>query len=507
MVQSWRAEIHLRNLKKSTGFKVLAAVTLNSSSIGIISLLGSGVASATPAIPPTMSSWYVEDVNTSTAYNTGCAHTQFANSVGMRGTVILDFGGQVNSSTLEEINGLQVSDSQVQSMVVAGAEARSLGWGGVSLVARASGLSIPTVRKAVHELTSAEQAEQLPPGRSRQPGGGRKRAVVLEPGLTDAVSSLVDPDSRGDPESPLRWTIKSTRVLAGALGEMGYHVSHVRVAEILHALHFSLQGNRKTLEGKQHPDRDAQFRYINELAKARLVANLPVVSVDTKKKELIGASPGYANGGKEWQPKDTPEKVGVHDFPDPKIGKAVPYGVYDIGTNTGWVLVGADHDTAAFAVAALRRWWQSMGQPLYPDAHQLLICADAGGSNSYRNRLWKVELAAFASETGLSITVCHLPPGTSKWNKIEHRLFSAITLNWRGRPLVSHEAVVELIAATTNTKGLSVRAAVDRGSYPKGIKITNAQLLAAGVRNHSFHGEWNYDIGTQTEMTMSQSSE
>jgi hypothetical protein len=387
-----------------------------------------------------------------------------------------------------------------QRRLVVGAEARALGWGGVSAVARASGLSVPTVRKAVGELVSPSEAA-LPPGRSRRAGGGRKKAVVLDPGLVEAVESLVDPDSRGDPESPLRWTTKSTRALARALSEVGHPVSHVRVAEILHGLRYSLQGTAKTVEGKQHPDRDAQFRYINKLAKARLRAQQPVVSVDTKKKELVGADPGYANGGQEWQPKGEPERVGVHDFPDPKVGKAIPYGVYDVGANEGWVLVGADHDTAAFAVQALRRWWQTMGQPAYPSAQRLLICADAGGSNSYRNRLWKVELAGLAAETGLALTVCHLPPGTSKWNKIEHRLFSAITMNWRGRPLISHEVVVELIAATTSTKGLSVRAELDRGLYPSGIKISNAQLAAAGVRGHKFHGDWNYDIGTAAKIT------
>jgi hypothetical protein len=380
-----------------------------------------------------------------------------------------------------------------QRRVVVGAEAKALGYGGVSAVARASGLSVPTVRKAVGEL-DAPTGPALPPDRSRRPGGGRKKATVLDPGLVEAVESLVDPDSRGDPMSPLRWTTKSTRALARALVEMGHPVSHVRVAEILHGLRYSLQSTAKQVEGAQHPDRDAQFRYINKQVKARLRAKEPVVSVDTKKKELVGDSPKYANGGKEWQPEGTPERVGVHDFPDPAVGKAIPYGVYDVGANEGWVLVGADHDTAAFAVQALRRWWQTMGAPEYPSAQRLLICADAGGSNSYRSRLWKVELAGLAAETGLALTVCHLPPGTSKWNKIEHRLFSAITMNWRGRPLVSHEVVVELIAATTSAKGLSVRAELDRGDYPSGIKITDDQLEAAGVQGHKFHGEWNYDI-------------
>lgn len=271
------------------------------------------------------------------------------------------------------------------------------------------------------------------------------------------------------------------------MGEIGHRVSHVRVAEILHQLKYSLQGNAKVVEGAQHLDRDGQFRYINGLAADRLAAQLPVVSVDAKKKELVGADPGYRNGGKEWYPKGEPEEVGTHDFPGAD-GKALPYGVYDVGANAGWVLVGADHDTAAFAVQSLRRWWETMGHDAYPRADRLLVCADAGGSNSYRTRLWKVEMAGFAAETGMTITVCHFPPGTSKWNKIEHRLFSMITMNWRGRPLLSHEVVVELIAATTSTTGLSVRAELDRGEYPKGNKISDAQLAAAGVRKHDFHG-------------------
>jgi len=386
-----------------------------------------------------------------------------------------------------------------QRRLVVGAEAKALGRGGVSAAARAAGVSRPTVQKALAEL--AEPPESMTPQRSRRGGGGRKRAVDLDPGLVDALEALVDPDSRGDPESPLRWTTKSTRQLADALSETGHPVSHVRVAEILHSLHYSLQGNAKTTEGAQHPDRDGQFRYINKTAKARLRAGIPVVSVDTKKKELVGEEPGYANGGREWQPKASPVRVGVHDFPDPSIGKAIPYGIYDVGANSGWVLVGADADTAAFAVQALRRWWDTMGSDAYPDASKLLICADAGGSNSYRTRLWKTELSGWATETGLTITVCHFPPGTSKWNKIEHRLFSNITMNWRGRPLTTHEVVVELIAATTTRTGLTVRAELDRNTYPKGVKVTDAQLAAAGVRGHKFHGEWNYDIAPKRGTT------
>jgi len=398
-----------------------------------------------------------------------------------------------NDETLaEKFAALWPHLNERQRRLVVGAEAKALGRGGVTAAARAAGISRPTVRKAVVELAEAPVA--MASARSRRPGGGRKRAVDVDPGLVDALEALVDPDSRGDPESPLRWTTKSTRQLATALSGSGHRVSHVRVAEILHSLHYSLQGNAKTTEGAQHPDRDAQFGYINKTAKARLRRGLPVISVDTKKKELVGEDPGYRNGGREWQPKASLVPVGVHDFPDPKIGKAVPHGVYDIGANAGWVLVGADGDTAAFAVQALRRWWDSMGSDAYPNAATLLICADAGGSNSYRTRLWKTELGSLATETGLTITVCHFPPGTSKWNKVEHRLFSNITMNWRGRPLTSHEAVVELIAATTTRTGLTVKAELDRNPYPKGIKISDAELAAVGVRGHKFHGEWNYDI-------------
>jgi hypothetical protein len=379
-----------------------------------------------------------------------------------------------------------------QRRLLAAAEARSLGYGGISAVARASGLSIPTIRKGIAELDAEPQVE---PGWSRRSGGGRKPSEVADPALIPALQSLVVTECRGDPMSPLLWTTKSTRHLAAALNASGHAVSHSVVAHLLAWMGFSLQGTAKTVEGKQHPDRDGQFRYINDLAAARLGDHQPVVSVDTKKKELVGETPGYANKGREWRPAGDPVTVGVHDFPDPRVGKAIPYGVFDVGANAGWVLVGSDHDTASFAVQSLRRWWQTMGQPMYPNADRLLVCADAGGSNAYRNRLWKVELARFAEEAGLRVTCCHFPPGTSKWNKIEHRLFSAITMNWRGRPLVSHEAVVELIAATTNRSGLTVKAELDRGVYPLGTKITEEQLTAAGVAGHAYHGEWNYDVG------------
>lgn len=367
-----------------------------------------------------------------------------------------------------------------------GVEARALGRGGVSTVARATGVSRTTVTKAVKELDDPDEA--LPVGRVRRAGAGRKPLTETDPGLAEALEALVDPVTRGDPESPLRWSSKSTRDLANALTDAGHPASSWSVARLLRRLGYSLQVNVKTREGKQHPDRDAQFRYLAAQVNAYLEAGQPVVSVDTKKKELVGE---YRNGGREWQPKGAPEPVNVHDFIGPE-GKAIPYGVYDV--DAGWVSVGRDHDTAAFAVQTLRRWWQAMGRPSYPHADRLLVCADGGGSNGYRTRLWKVELAALAAQTGLTITVSHLPPGTSKWNKIEHRLFAHISMNWRGRPLTSHEAVVQLISATTTRSGLTVRAELDEGTYPKGVKITDKQMAALPLTPHDFHGEWNYTI-------------
>jgi transposase len=379
-----------------------------------------------------------------------------------------------------------------QRRLLLGAEAASLGRGGIAAVALAAGMSVPTVTKGLAEVRAGEP----PSGRVRAAGGGRKRLTETDPGLAVALEALVDPETRGDPGSPLRWTTKSTRVLAEALTEAGHPCSHMRVAELLHELGYSLQGNAKQLEGKQHPDRDAQFRHINAVAGRYLRAGDPVVSVDTKKKELVGDDPGYKNVGKEWQPAKTPTKVGTHDFPKADMPKAVPYGVYDLGANTGWVSVGQDGDTAAFAVQTLRRWWTEVGQPSYPNARRLLITADAGGSNSYRIWLWKVELAKFATETGLAITVCHFPPGTSKWNKIEHRMFSAITSNWRGRPLTSHQVIVELIGATRNTKGLTIRAELDTNTYPRGIKVSNTEMaeMTKQLSRNKFHGEWNYSL-------------
>jgi Rhodopirellula transposase DDE domain len=377
--------------------------------------------------------------------------------------------------------------TEKQRRLLAGAAARALGRGGGAWMARISGLSRPTVYAGAREL----DAPPDPRGRVRGPGGGPRRLVERQPGLLSALDELVDPDTRGDPESPLRWTCKSTRQLADALGAQGFQASDDTVGRLLKQQGYTLQRTQKTLEGAQHPDRDGQFRYLNEQAREHLAASQPVVSVDTKKKELVGR---YANGGREWRPVGEPEQVAVHDFPDPEVGKAIPYGIYDLGANAGWVSVGTDHDTAAFAVATLRHWWEQAGRVAYPHAERLLITADAGGSNGYRIRAWKTELARFAAETGLAVTVCHFPPGTSKWNKIEHRLFSHISMNWRGRSLVSHEVIVELIAATQTRSGLKVRAELDRGRYPLGVRISDRELAAVPLRRHDWHEEWNYTV-------------
>jgi hypothetical protein len=380
-----------------------------------------------------------------------------------------------------------------QRRLLLGAEARELGWGGVTAVAQAAGVSRTTVTLAVSDV---ESPPKLPEGRSRRAGGGRKSAVEKDPELAAALDALVDPATRGDPESPLRWTCRSTRNLAAALTAAGHPVSERTVAALLARDGFSLQANAKTAEGRQHPDRDGQFSHLNAAVRECLASADPVVSVDTKKKELVGADPGYKNNGREYQPKGRPVRVGVHDFPDPAVPKAVPYGIYDLAANTGWVSVGCDGDTAAFAVETLRRWWTGVGAPTYPGAQRLLVCADAGGSNGYRVRLWKLELATLATEIGLPIMVCHLPPGTSKWNKIEHRLFSAITGNWRGRPLTSHEVVVELIGATTTRTGLTVHAEVDTNVYPRGLKVSDAEMdaIRPQIEPDQFHGEWNYTL-------------
>ena len=375
-----------------------------------------------------------------------------------------------------------------------GAEARALGHGGIRAVAVAAGVREATVSAGVDELDAG--AAVL--GRVRRPGGGRKRAAVADPGLRPALMALVEPDERGDPMSPLRWTTRSTRALATQLAAQGHRVSADTVADLLRAEGFSLQANAKVTEGRQHVDRDAQFGYLNDAVVEHLAVGAPVVSVDTKKKELVGE---FHNGGREYQPTGSPVRVNVHDFPDKELGKAIPYGIYDVAANTGWVSVGADHDTSAFAVETLRRWWDTVGRHRYPDTDRLLICADGGGSNGYRVRAWKIELAAFAAETGLTITVCHLPPGTSKWNKIEHRLFSQITLNWRGRPLTSHQIIVDLIGATRTSTGLTVRAELDTGTYPTGIRYTKAQVDALPITRHDFHGDWNYTFAPPTADT------
>jgi hypothetical protein len=370
-------------------------------------------------------------------------------------------------------------------------EARSLGHGGIAVVARATGASRSRISAGVAELESG----QAPLGRTRRVGGGRKPVDVTDPTLLAALLALVEPTRRGDPESPLCWTTLSTRRLAAELTGTGHPVGPDTVAKLLVEQGFSLQGNAKTIEGGQHVDRDAQFSYLNDQVGEHLDAGDPVISVDTKKKELVGP---YKNGGREWRPGGDPEPVKVHDFIDPVLGKANPYGVYDVGADTGWVSVGTDHDTAAFAVATIRRWWTGAGRSSYPGARRLLITADGGGSNGYRTRLWKTELAALATETGLVITVCHLPPGTSKWNKIEHRLFSHISMNWRGRPLTSHDVIVQTIAATTSSTGLAVHAELDTNPYATGVKIPDSQmndLHDSGILNrHDWHPEWNYTL-------------
>lgn len=380
----------------------------------------------------------------------------------------------------------------------AAAEARSLGYGGITAVSRATGISRPTIMAGLAELESQVTTETATPSKEklRLPGGGRKPKSEEDPTLVTALDALIEPTTRGDPMSPLRWTCKSLRILAAELCAAGHQVSHDTVRVLLTQMGYSLQGNRKTREGEDHPDRDAQFKHINSRCTAFMKASQPVISVDTKKKELIG---DFKNAGREWQPKGQPEKVRTHDFIDETLGKAIPYGVYDIANNEGWVSVGTDHDTPEFAVATIRRWWNSMGRRAYPDAKSLLVTADAGGSNGYRVRLWKSELQRLATETGLEIHVCHFPPGTSKWNKIEHRMFCHITKNWRGRPLLSEETVVQLIAATTTSKGLNIRAALDKRTYETGIEVSEERMNALNIKREKFQGDWNYAIRPQDE--------
>ena len=376
-----------------------------------------------------------------------------------------------------------------QRRLTMGAEARVLGHGGVTVVARAAGVSRVTVTGGVRELEAGDE----PLGRTRRSGGGRKSVTTTDPGVRAALLALVEPESRGDPQSPLRWTTKSLRHLADELAEAGHQVSAPTVAGLLREENFSLQGNAKTIEGGRHPDRDAQFAHINAAAEEHIAAGQPVISVDGKKKELVG---NFRNGGREYQPAGEPVATNVYDFKG-ELGKVTPYGVYDMAANTGWVSVGSDHDTGAFAVESIRRWWDKVGALAYPQADRLLITADGGGSNGYRLRLWKRELAELATQTGLAITVAHFPPGTSKWNKIEHRLFAQISMNWRGQPLTSHEVIVNLIAGTTTRTGLTVTAGLDDTIYPKGIKITDremADLETQHLTRHDFHGDWNYTL-------------
>jgi transposase len=391
----------------------------------------------------------------------------------------------------ERFRGLAPEFDERRRRLWAAAEARSCGRGGIAAVARATGISEGTIRSGLRELDAGERLE---PGRVRRPGGGRRRLADKDSTLLGDLERLVDSDSRGDPESPLRWTAKSVRRLADALRELGHKVSFRTVARLLRELGYSLQANAKTREGSSHPDRDAQFAHINDTVKIALDAGQPVISVDTKKKELVG---DFKNGGRELRPKGSPVPVRVHDFKDPELGKAIPYGIYDLADDTGWVNVGIDHDTAQFAVASIQGWWEHLGRERYPDASTLTITADCGGSNGYRTRLWKTELQRLADDTGLEVRVCHFPPGTSKWNRIEHRLFSFITQNWRGKPLESLEVIVSLIAATSTRTGLAVYAQLDQRTYPK-IKVDDAQLAAVQIDGDPFHPEWNYTIKPRT---------
>jgi len=379
--------------------------------------------------------------------------------------------------------------------LVAAAESEAIGYGGVSAVARATGVSRRAITEGRKELRQRDGSRESVPAQSRirRKGAGRKRTVDKDPALREDLDRLVDPATRGDPESPLRWTCKSVRTLAEELRREGHAVSYQTVAELLHEMDYSLQANQKTLEGSRHADRNPQFEYINRKAQRYLKQGQPVISVDTKKKELVG---DFKNSGREWQPQGEPEQVRVHDFEirQPDKGKVAPYGVYDLGRNVGWVSVGVDHDTAEFAVESIRRWWRWMGRRSYPKAKRVLITADSGGSNGARVRLWKWELQQLADETGLEISVCHFPPGTSKWNKIEHRLFSFISQNWRGKPLVSHQVIIDLIAATTTTTGLTVRSKLDTNIYERGLKVSDQQMAELQLRREKFHGDWNYRL-------------
>lgn len=376
--------------------------------------------------------------------------------------------------------------------LLAAAEARAIGRGGIAAVCRASGVSRSTVERGLLEL---DESDPLPPEATRRRGAGRKLAIELDPTLLEDLEALVEPTQVGDPMSPLKWTSKSVRKLSQELQAMGHAVSYRTVGSLLGDLGYSLQLNKKSKEGKQHVDRDQQFRYINRLVRRMQRAGQPVISVDAKKKELVG---DFKSTGKAWRPKKNPEPVRVHDFIDPELGKANPYGVYDLSRNTGWVSIGIDHDTASFAVKTISRWWKAMGTPAYPEAGELMITADSGGSNGSRVRLWKLELQELADKTGMKITVCHFPPGTSKWNKIEHRLFSFISTSWRGQPLVSLAVIVNLIAATKTETGLRVRCEIDKGTYPKGVIVSDEEMETINITRHTFQGDWNYTIHPRT---------
>lgn len=397
----------------------------------------------------------------------------------------------IESAIKKRYQGLEWALDERLRRLFAAAEAKAIGHGGVTLVWKATGVARGSIRQGMKELEEKSSSMDVHSRRIRRVGAGRKPSVADDAELLSALERLVEPVTRGDPESPLRWTCKSLRELASELVAQGYRVSHSSVGGLLKRLGYSLQGNRKTLEGASHPDRNAQFEYINARTAAALRDGQPVISVDTKKKELVGP---FKNGGKEWRPQGEPEQVNVYDFVDKERGRANPYGVYDVADNAGWVSVGTDHDTASFAVSTIRRWWEVMGKPLYPEAKELIITADGGGSNGSRVRLWKLELQHLSDELGIPIRVSHFPPGTSKWNKIEHRLFSHISMNWRGKPLVSHEVIVNLIAATRTRKGLKVRAELDPRPYPKGIKVTDEEFAAIRISRDEFHGEWNYSI-------------
>ncbi len=393
----------------------------------------------------------------------------------------------------EKLSIILPSLNERQRRLVVGAEAISIGHGGIKLLASITGISCPTIRRGIRELKEGDNKNR---NRVRIKGGGRKKIVDKYPEIKGLIEEIVEPETRGDPETPLRWTCKSVRNIADALLQKGYRVSHQTVAVILHGLEYSLQGNKKTKEGTNHPDRDAQFKHINKTAKYFLANKDPVISIDTKKKELIG---NYKNVGREWQSKGNPKEVNGHDFPDPSVTKAIPYGIYDIGNNAGWVNVGITADTSEFAVASIRYWWKKIGKKKHQESKHILICADAGGSNGYRVHLWKKELQQFADDEKIQITVCHFPPGTSKWNKIEHRLFSFISMNWRGKPLLTYQTIINLITSTKTRTGLVVEARLDKKTYRKGIKVSKSEIKLLNITRDKFHGEWNYTITPRSQ--------